>query len=76
MGIFWQDAMANSAMFYFLVSMVMRLMAARSVTDSRRSVLSMFLIHACGRDCGGLWRLGGPGLGAFARFLRKWRPGP
>lgn len=44
-GIFWQDAMANSAMFYFLnQGMVMRLMAARSVTDSRRSVLSMFLI--------------------------------
>ncbi|MEE2830614.1 MAG: sodium:solute symporter family protein, partial [Myxococcota bacterium] len=44
-GIFWQDAMANSAMFYFLnQGMVMRLMAARSVKDSRRSVLSMFLI--------------------------------
>ena len=44
-GIFWQDAIANSAMFYFLnQGMVMRLMAARSVNDSRRSVLSMFLI--------------------------------
>jgi len=44
-GIFWQDAMANSAMFYFLnQGMVMRLMAARSISDSRRSVLSMFLI--------------------------------
>jgi SSS family solute:Na+ symporter len=44
-GIFWQDAIANSAMFYFLnQGMVMRLMAARSVEDSRRSVLSMFLI--------------------------------
>jgi SSS family solute:Na+ symporter len=44
-GIFWQDAMANSAMFYFLnQGMVMRLMAARSASDSRRSVLSMFLI--------------------------------
>jgi SSS family solute:Na+ symporter len=44
-GIFWQDAMANSAMFYFLnQGMVMRLMAARSITDSRRSVLSMFLL--------------------------------
>jgi SSS family solute:Na+ symporter len=44
-GIFWQDAMANSAMFYFLnQGMVMRLMAARSITDSRRSVLAMFLL--------------------------------
>ena len=44
-GIFWQDAIANSAMFYFLnQGMVMRLMAARSVKDSRRSVISMFLI--------------------------------
>ena len=44
-GIFWQDFMANSAMFYFLnQGMVMRLMAARSIGESRRSVVSMFLI--------------------------------
>jgi SSS family solute:Na+ symporter len=44
-GIFWQDAIANSAMFYFLnQGMVMRLMSARNVQDSRRSVLSMLLI--------------------------------
>ena len=44
-GIFWQDAMANSAMFYFLnQGMVMRLLAARSMKDSRRSVYSLFFI--------------------------------
>ena len=38
----WQDAMANSAMFYFLnQGMVMRLMAARSVDDSRKAVMTM-----------------------------------
>jgi solute:Na+ symporter, SSS family len=44
-GIFWQDAMANSAMFYFLnQGMVMRLMAARSVNDSRKAMITMLLI--------------------------------
>jgi SSS family solute:Na+ symporter len=44
-GIFWQDAMANSAMFYFLnQGMVMRLLSARSVKDSRRAVVAMMLI--------------------------------
>lgn len=44
-GIFWQDAMANSAMFYFLnQGMVMRLMAARSIDDSRKAVMTMLLI--------------------------------
>jgi solute:Na+ symporter, SSS family len=44
-GIFWQDAMANSAMFYFLnQGMVMRLMAARSIKDSRRAVVAMLVI--------------------------------
>jgi SSS family solute:Na+ symporter len=44
-GVFWQDAMANSAMFYFLnQGMLMRFMAARSVNDSRRSVVAMLLI--------------------------------
>jgi solute:Na+ symporter, SSS family len=44
-GIFWQDAMANSAMFYFLnQGMVMRLMAARSVDDSRKAVMTMLLV--------------------------------
>ena len=44
-GIFWQDAMANSAMFYFLnQGMVMRLMAAKSIKDSRKAVISMLAI--------------------------------
>ena len=44
-GIFWQDAMANSAMFYFLnQGMVMRLMAARSIDDSRKAVMTMLLV--------------------------------
>ena len=44
-GIFWQDGMANSAMFYFLnQGMVMRLLSARSVKDSRKAVVSVMLI--------------------------------
>jgi len=37
-GIFWQDALANSAMFYFLnQGIMMRFMAARSLAHSRRA---------------------------------------
>ena len=44
-GIFWQDAMANSAMFYFLnQGMVMRLLAAKSVKDSRKAVTTVMLV--------------------------------
>ena len=44
-GIFWQDAMANSAMFYFLnQGMVMRFMAARSVHHARKAALFMPLV--------------------------------
>ena len=44
-GIFWQDGMANSAMFYFLnQGMVMRLLSARSVQDSRRAVVAVMLV--------------------------------
>ena len=44
-GIFWQDAMANSAMFYFLnQGMVMRLMAARSIDESRKAMITMLVI--------------------------------
>ena len=44
-GIFWQDGMANTAMFYFLnQGMVMRLLAARSIKDSRRAVVMVFLV--------------------------------
>lgn len=39
-GIFWQDAMANSAMFYFLnQGVMMRFMAARSVEEGRKAAL-------------------------------------
>jgi SSS family solute:Na+ symporter len=44
-GLFWQDGMANTAMFYFLnQGMVMRLMSARSVGESRKAVITVFLI--------------------------------
>jgi SSS family solute:Na+ symporter len=44
-GIFWQDAMANSAMFYFLnQGMVMRFMAARSVNEARKAAMFMPLV--------------------------------
>ena len=44
-GIFWQDGMANSAMFYFLnQGMVMRLLSARSVKDSRKAVITVMLV--------------------------------
>ncbi|MHC5112288.1 MAG: sodium:solute symporter family protein [Planctomycetota bacterium] len=44
-GIFWQDAMANSAMFYFLnQGMVMRFMAARSVQEARKAAIFMPLV--------------------------------
>ena len=43
-GIFWQDAMANSAMFYFLnQGILMRFMAARSVKAGRRSMISVLI---------------------------------
>ena len=44
-GVFWQDGMANSAMFYFLnQGMVMRLMSARSVKDSRKATITMLVV--------------------------------
>ncbi|MBN2798583.1 MAG: sodium/solute symporter [Deltaproteobacteria bacterium] len=44
-GIYWQDGVANSAMFYFLnQGMVMRLMAARTVEDSRKAMVVMLLV--------------------------------
>ena len=44
-GIFWQDAMANSAMFYFLnQGMVMRFMAAKSIGDARKAAIFMPLV--------------------------------
>jgi SSS family solute:Na+ symporter len=39
-GIFWQDAIANSAMFYFLnQGILMRFMAARSLKEGRRAAI-------------------------------------
>ena len=44
-GIFWQDAMANSAMFYFLnQGMVMRFMAAKSIHEARKAAIVMPLV--------------------------------
>lgn len=44
-GIFWQDAMANSAMFYFLnQGMIMRFLAAKSVAEARKAALFMPLV--------------------------------
>jgi SSS family solute:Na+ symporter len=39
-GVFWQDGIANSAMFYFLnQGIIMRFMSARSVQDARKAAL-------------------------------------
>ncbi|MBT6435681.1 MAG: sodium:solute symporter family protein, partial [Deltaproteobacteria bacterium] len=44
-GIFWQDAMANSAMFYFLnQGVMMRFMAARSVEEGRKTAVTVLLV--------------------------------
>ncbi len=44
-GIFWQDAIANSAMFYFLnQGMVMRFLAARNVNEARKAAIFMPLV--------------------------------
>lgn len=44
-GIFWQDAIANSAMFYFLnQGIMMRFMSARSLGDSRKALLALIVV--------------------------------
>lgn len=44
-GIFWQDAMANSAMFYFLhQGMIMRFMAAKSANEARKAMIVLALV--------------------------------
>ena len=44
-GIFWQDALANSAMFYFLnQGIMMRFMAARSLGHSRKAAFATLVI--------------------------------
>jgi SSS family solute:Na+ symporter len=43
-GIFWQDAFANSAMFYFLnQGIIMRFMAAKSLDESRKAATVMMV---------------------------------
>lgn len=44
-GIFWQDAMANSAFFYFLnQGILMRFVAARSLREARKAAIALPLI--------------------------------
>ncbi|MEZ4440043.1 MAG: sodium:solute symporter family protein [Polyangiaceae bacterium] len=44
-GIFWQDAIANSAMFYFLnQGIMMRFMAARSLEHSKKATYATLVI--------------------------------
>lgn len=44
-GIFWQDTMANSAMFYFLnQGILMRFMAARSVDEGRKAAVAVLIV--------------------------------
>jgi solute:Na+ symporter, SSS family len=44
-GIFWQDAVANSAMLYFLnQGIAMRFLAARSLSESRKAVFAVVVL--------------------------------
>lgn len=44
-GIFWQDAIANSAMFYLInQGIIMRFLAAKSVGESRKAALATVVI--------------------------------
>jgi solute:Na+ symporter, SSS family len=44
-GIFWQDAIANTAVFYFLnQGVMMRFLAARSVTEGRKAIVVVPMI--------------------------------
>ncbi len=44
-GIFWQDGMANTAMFYFLnQGVIMRFLSARHVEDGRRAMIAVPLV--------------------------------
>jgi SSS family solute:Na+ symporter len=44
-GIFWQDAIANSAFFYFLnQGILMRFVAARSLSEARKAAVAMPLL--------------------------------
>ncbi|MEM7352062.1 MAG: sodium/solute symporter, partial [Acidobacteriota bacterium] len=57
-GIFWQDGIANTAMFYFLnQGVIMRFLSARSVADGRKAMFAVVLIlmpiAAIVTGCGG-----------------------
>lgn len=57
-GVFWQDAMANTAAFYFMHQGVMlRFLSARSVREGRRAMFAILLIlmpvAAVAVSCGG-----------------------
>jgi SSS family solute:Na+ symporter len=58
-GVFWQDAVANSAMFYFLnQGIIMRFLAAKSLSDTRKAATSTFVILMTLAACvvgGGGW---------------------
>lgn len=58
-GIFWQDAFANTAMFYFLnQGILMRFLAAKSLGESRKAGMSMMLVLMTVAACvvgGGGW---------------------
>ncbi len=58
-GVFWQDAVANSAMFYFLnQGIIMRFLAAKSLSDTRKAAMSTFVILMTLAACvvgGGGW---------------------
>ncbi len=44
-GIFWQDGIANTAMFYFLnQGIIMRFLSARSVADGRKAMVAVVLV--------------------------------
>jgi SSS family solute:Na+ symporter len=44
-GIFWQDAIANSAMFYFMhQGIIMRFLSARSVAEGRKAMFATVLL--------------------------------
>ena len=44
-GIFWQDAFANTAMFYFLnQGVIMRFLSARSPRDGRKAMFAVVLV--------------------------------
>lgn len=58
-GIFWQDALANSGMFYFLnQGIIMRFMAAKSLDESRKAasvmMVGLMLVGALVVASGGL----------------------